>query len=193
MYLPATTGANSYADGDATYDGICEVCHTQTNHHQGDGSAPGNQSHNDAADCTTCHTHAGAFSDQDGTVTVPAAHSAAACDTCHVDPTTYVTDAAIDNSACMSCHDGSGSIYTVDTHTSTSYTDPTTGSLLDANCVECHNPMSAQTNLSAIRSSVRGSAVVFTATTGANSYADGDATYDGICEVCHTQTKPSSE
>jgi hypothetical protein len=28
------TGSNSFADGDSTYDGICEVCHTQTTYHR---------------------------------------------------------------------------------------------------------------------------------------------------------------
>jgi cytochrome c5 len=50
------TGPNSFADGDSTYDGICEVCHTHTMHHRFDGSAP-MQSHNDGTDCTICHSH----------------------------------------------------------------------------------------------------------------------------------------
>jgi len=29
---------NSFADGDSTYDGVCEVCHTQTTHFRNDGS-----------------------------------------------------------------------------------------------------------------------------------------------------------
>jgi hypothetical protein len=59
---------------------------------------------------------------------------------------------------------------------------------MDIECIECHNPMVAQTNLRFIRDTIRSAAVVFTATTGTNSFADGDTTYDGICEVCHTQT-----
>ena len=39
-------GANSFADGDGTYDGICEVCHTQPD-------AP----HFEATQCTACHNH----------------------------------------------------------------------------------------------------------------------------------------
>jgi len=164
VVFTATTGANSFADGDATRDGICEVCHTQTNHHQADGTAPGGQSHNDGADCTTCHTHLGGFTDQESSVSVPAPHNGQACNTCHADPTTYVPDAAIANSECLSCHDGSSATQ-VDRHFSDTYTDPTTGSLLDTNCVECHNPMSAQSNLKLVRSTVRGSNVIFTATT----------------------------
>ncbi len=53
------TGLNSFADGDANYmQDICVVCHSQTNHHQYDGTAPGGQSHNDQTQCTaTCHSH----------------------------------------------------------------------------------------------------------------------------------------
>jgi len=183
VVFTAYTGANSFADGDTTYDGICEVCHTQTNHHQNDGSAPA-QNHNNGVDCRTCHAHLGGFQPD---VNIPAPHDAAACEACHVTPDTYVPNAAIPNSACLSCHDGSGAAQ-VDTHFSDNYIDPSTGSLMNADCVECHNPMTEQTNLKFIRSSVRGSQVVFTAYSGANSFADGDTIYDGICEVCHTQT-----
>jgi len=31
--------------------------------------------------------------------------------------------------------------------------------------------------------------VVFLNQEGPNSYADGDAVYDGVCDVCHTGTK----
>jgi predicted CxxxxCH...CXXCH cytochrome family protein len=52
---------NSFADGDTTYDGICEVCHNQTDHFQFDGSAP-DQNHASQGDvvgtnCLTCHIH----------------------------------------------------------------------------------------------------------------------------------------
>jgi hypothetical protein len=44
-----------YADGDSTYDGICEVCHTNTGHHRNDGSD--NTEHFDGDDCIVCHHH----------------------------------------------------------------------------------------------------------------------------------------
>lgn len=49
-------GANSFADGDEVYDGICEVCHTATNYHQ--NSEAGNHQHNAGTDCVLCHSHA---------------------------------------------------------------------------------------------------------------------------------------
>ncbi|RJQ45872.1 MAG: hypothetical protein C4538_07800, partial [Nitrospiraceae bacterium] len=201
VVFTALTGANSFADGGAPYNGICEVCHTQTNHHQADGTAPGGQSHNSGTDCRCCHTHAGGFVDQNASISVPAPHNTQLCTTCHVTPDTYVTNANIPNSACQSCHapGQSGSILEVDRHFSTAYNDPTTGALMDIKCVECHNPMigasagcnnppGGQFNLKFIRSTIRTKTVVFTSYTGPNSFADGGAPYNGICEVCHTQT-----
>ena len=49
------TGHNSLADGDAIYDGVCEVCHTQNGHHHNDGSD--NTEHFDGQRCTQCHLH----------------------------------------------------------------------------------------------------------------------------------------
>jgi hypothetical protein len=75
------TGLNSFADGDTTFDGVCEVCHTQTNHHRSDGSAPGDfdasggfVGHNDGQNCTECHLHSEGFR--------------ASCGSCHDYPAT---------------------------------------------------------------------------------------------------------
>ncbi len=58
-------GDNSFADGDAIYDGICEVCHTMTDHFRNDGSGP-DQNHTNAGavtsiDCISCHAHTQGF------------------------------------------------------------------------------------------------------------------------------------
>ncbi|MCL7489214.1 MAG: Ig-like domain-containing protein, partial [Desulfobulbaceae bacterium] len=53
------TGPKSFADGDGTYDGICEVCHTETTYHQ--NNAAGDHTHNAGSNCITCHTHASGF------------------------------------------------------------------------------------------------------------------------------------
>ncbi len=55
----AETGQNSFADGDGTYDGICEVCHTRTRFHRNTGR--GNHSHHRGDNCTRCHPHWNAF------------------------------------------------------------------------------------------------------------------------------------
>ena len=50
---------HSFADGDSAYDGICEACHTATNHHL--NNAAGDHSHHAGETCTRCHDHADAF------------------------------------------------------------------------------------------------------------------------------------
>ena len=57
VIFTARTGPKSFADGDKTYDGICEVCHTETNHHRNDGT--GSSGHHEGEDCTNenCHKH----------------------------------------------------------------------------------------------------------------------------------------
>ncbi|MBI5191105.1 MAG: S8 family serine peptidase [Nitrospirae bacterium] len=58
------TEANSFADGGATYDGICEVCHESTLYYRSDGSGFVNHSggaNHDRKDCTACHGHGGGF------------------------------------------------------------------------------------------------------------------------------------
>ena len=47
-------GQNSYADGDTTYDGVCEVCHTQTTYYRNDGTG---LAHYAGESCTNCHSH----------------------------------------------------------------------------------------------------------------------------------------
>jgi predicted CXXCH cytochrome family protein len=61
------TGTNSFADGDETYDGVCEVCHTQTTHFRSDGggSDPNHENHTGVAvagtSCISCHPHTEGF------------------------------------------------------------------------------------------------------------------------------------
>ncbi|HJH28992.1 MAG TPA: hypothetical protein C5S51_04770 [Methanosarcinaceae archaeon] len=56
VIFTAYEGPNSYADGDTTYDGVCEVCHTETRHHQNDGD-PDSDSHYAGTNCIECHSH----------------------------------------------------------------------------------------------------------------------------------------
>jgi hypothetical protein len=53
------TGTNSFADGDTTYNGVCEVCHTQTAYHRNDIS--GDHTHYASETCRTCHSHLDGF------------------------------------------------------------------------------------------------------------------------------------
>ncbi|MCL7488217.1 MAG: hypothetical protein M8357_08615 [Desulfobulbaceae bacterium] len=55
-----TEGVNSYADGDTTYDGICEACHTQTTYHQ--NTSAGDHTHGpQGSSCIRCHSHKNGF------------------------------------------------------------------------------------------------------------------------------------
>jgi hypothetical protein len=57
-YDPPGPAESSYADGDTTYDGVCEVCHTLTDYHTNtdDGTT-----HYDGQYCIRCHSHANEF------------------------------------------------------------------------------------------------------------------------------------
>jgi len=66
------TGTNSFADGDETYDGVCEVCHTQTKHYRNDGSGT---SHYPADNCSRCHSHIDGFAHGGG--------GGIGCEDCH--------------------------------------------------------------------------------------------------------------
>ncbi len=77
--LFSSTGTNSFVDGDTTYDGICEVCHTETTHFRNDGSG-GDQYHTNVGgasetDCIDCHSHKGGFAHGGG--------SGTGCGECH--------------------------------------------------------------------------------------------------------------
>lgn len=54
---------NSFADGNTTYDGVCEACHTETTNHQNGTVLPdnSNHAHNAGLWCTRCHLHATGF------------------------------------------------------------------------------------------------------------------------------------
>jgi len=105
------TGTNSFADGNTTYDGICEVCHTSTDHFRNNGGGS-DQNHSSQGagipgqNCTTCHSHSSNFATPN-------------CTDCHNainTPTTgiYTTDAHSTHVtrygyACSTCHFGQGS------------------------------------------------------------------------------------
>ncbi|MEJ2201162.1 MAG: hypothetical protein P8X63_09140, partial [Desulfuromonadaceae bacterium] len=95
------TGVNSFADGDTTYDGVCEVCHTQTAHHRNDGSGP-QQSHFDGTRCTSCHAHENGFAGLNHT-TAGFVLPVAECLECHGTPDSDLVGSVHDND-CGLCH-----------------------------------------------------------------------------------------
>ena len=122
-------GPNSYADGDAVYDGVCEVCHTQTAHHRGGPS--GDHSHFAGARCTTCHDHSNYF--QPATLTSHPQPSTD-CSSCHLGATGEPDLPGIHGHRCQSCHP-SGLSSTILGPLGT----------WQKQCTECHTPSVAAT------------------------------------------------
>lgn len=107
VVFTAETGTNSFADGDGTYDGICEVCHTTNASTYHYNTAAGDHSHEAGTNCTDCHTHDTDF-------------AAPACSDCHIAnfPGWGTTDGHFAHTskysyACNTCHfeRGSGTDY----------------------------------------------------------------------------------
>ncbi|MBU8893883.1 MAG: CxxxxCH/CxxCH domain-containing protein [Bacteroidales bacterium] len=107
VVFTAETGTNSFADGDGTYDGVCEVCHTTntSTYHYNDGT--GDHTHEAGTNCTDCHIHEDDF-------------TAPACSDCHIAnfPGWGTTDAHLAHTGtysftCNTCHfeRGSGTDY----------------------------------------------------------------------------------
>ncbi len=75
VFTANTTGTD-YAKSTAPFNGVCNVCHTTTNHYtstSGDG-------HNSGTRCTTCHSHSG-DTVVDGNAFSPS--GGGACNSCH--------------------------------------------------------------------------------------------------------------
>ena len=124
------TGINSFADGDATTDGICEVCHTQTTHWRNDGTLAGTGLHEglSGGNCIICHKHTDGFAPFDH-LAEGAVVPAAACTVCH-ETVRPVSDVHGNN--CGLCHltaDGGGPL--VEPYESNT---PAGG-----DCSDCHN------------------------------------------------------
>jgi len=124
-------GPNSYADGDEVYDGICEICHTETRYHRGDGS--GDRSHFPGARCTTCHDHDNYFQ---ATGTADHPQAVTDCGNCHPPGRTGSSNLQeIHGFDCQQCHPDL--IYE-----RTILGGPGT---FQGECYECHNPDMAET------------------------------------------------
>ena len=56
-------GPNSFADGDAVVDGVCQVCHTRTASFRSDGvlEATGHPADTAGTNCMRCHPHSSGF------------------------------------------------------------------------------------------------------------------------------------
>ncbi len=80
---------NSYADGDATLDGLCEVCHNNTTHHNRVGGGDGPAAHNAGQNCmqSGCHAHVTVDNAENGNTAgfgfMPV-QGTQTCDDCHL-------------------------------------------------------------------------------------------------------------
>ena len=127
------------------------------------------------------------------------------CADCHsvmgASGSTLLNDASVEV-LCMSCHaTGIGSVAAVDVHTNGGTSFP----LNRITCIECHDSHDNQQNINGVDNlnMVLAKITVMNPTLGDidavfsdKDYSDGsydytkpDAPWNGICQVCHTQTK----
>lgn len=123
-----------------------------------------------------------------------------ACATCHRSHTglgaPLLDPALSDDDFCYSCHDGSGApaVPVVSTHANGDFAQAAEGTFR-LRCTQCHDPHGSPTNLYSIKEDViiqdgspplTSGPVVFTDTTGINSYDDGvSAPTSRLCLTCH--------
>ena len=115
VIFTARQGQHSFADGDDTYDGVCEVCHTTTNHHRNDAS--GDHLHYVATDCVGCHQHVTEFAPSGGgsgpshvTHAGGGGELQLACDYCHFSDLSSFRDGEpfATTTVCNECHSPDG-------------------------------------------------------------------------------------
>lgn len=129
-----------FIHGEPDFDGICEVCHTQTSYHR--NNPTGDHSHNVGSVCTDCHTHENGFEAEIGD-----------CSTCHeATTTTLVTGSHPSHftaafgpgiSDCATCHGANADTGGHAGHRNgvVNFTDGATINLTaTAVCNTCHSP-----------------------------------------------------
>jgi len=189
----------AFAEANPPYNGICQACHSQTDHHTRDGS--GDHNHNTGLDCTSCHPHEDGFAPTGG------------CTICHATtqgPRRQIVDAGGDfalsshhvvgtptDDDCSACHFmgghqsgtvmlkdpdlGGGLIY--------SY-DPLNPDTIEPFCLNCHDSDGAQHLDVPLQPFSDGQAppnIAASGTWAAASHSGGKATCmgDGSSTGCH--------
>jgi predicted CXXCH cytochrome family protein len=162
---------NSFADGDPACDGVCEVCHTQTDHFRNDGNGP-DQLHTNidggqaGKDCIDCHKH------EDGFAHGGAQGGGTSCGdagSCHGTQKSHPAHiGAMVGADCNACHD------------TNNFPDFADGQDL-ANTTVCNNCHSTN-GVS--------SAKLYFETSGSWLAADGE---QGLCGSCHDNTPGNSQ
>lgn len=180
----ATTGPNSFADGDSTYDGICEVCHTTTAHHR--NNASGDHSHYAGQNCLGCHAHEKAFSASIDHVAAGKVVALAECMTCHgtggSDPV-----ADVHSNSCGKCHinpNGGGAMI-----------EPfETNAPSGGNCSACHGTFAqAHQNVNHTATPGTGAVIIFADNDHDDAGWNGPKPYFDVavtCTTCHRTNLP---
>jgi nitrate/TMAO reductase-like tetraheme cytochrome c subunit len=194
-YLGDTSGA-----GNSPYDdGICEACHTRTNHYRNDASG-GDHSHNSGTRCVGCHPHSRGFeaNESTGCVTDPVAY--AECSSCHPEIWSRMTGQI----ASASVH-SIGSVVGVNDDCQDSgvtWSEPLDTAVVEADrsCVNmCHQdhvhnqPGGTDHAWNVHRDATTGTSRAVTRDVGGNIVTgtpartdfDGSATNGGMCVSCH--------
>jgi hypothetical protein len=161
------TGTNSFADGDSIYDGICEVCHTQTIFHKSNGQSG---SHPSGVKCTMCHPHTEGLGAIAGMNECTSCHKSAMGSRRQVvdgngDGTgtggdfkksshhVYPSSGTVTSSDCVVCHDityhssGVVRLKNIDTGEVYSY-NPANPSTAEPHCLSCHDANGASGDMS---------------------------------------------
>jgi predicted CXXCH cytochrome family protein len=110
-----STGTNSFADGDEIFDGVCEVCHSNTTHFRNDGTGE-TQNHENLGidgkagqDCINCHSHLAGFAHSAGGGGGGDGSGCSNAAGCHQDQDSHPThlnliNLTIEEGACLTCH-----------------------------------------------------------------------------------------
>ncbi|GAB4262966.1 MAG: hypothetical protein Kow0092_13550 [Deferrisomatales bacterium] len=172
-FVDNATGTD-YAKSASPYDGICNVCHTATNHYT-DASGDG---HNSGTRCTQCHVHAKGF-----------AGDASDCDRCHVSATADLDDYGFANGTTAqvwltewedSGHGRNSGSYDVSGSGAAAFAGPPAGADPDPHgCHYCHDYQGSTHGDPGnfFRLANRGAV-------GGSGGADGG--WNGVCLVCHS-------
>lgn len=195
--LMGSSGSNSYADGDAVRDGVCEVCHTTTKYHRNNGTG---QAHNNGANCTTCHPHSVGFSGAGGGPNCLGCHQTAmgsrravgpdfSANTHH--PLTFNSsgnlESPVDNN-CLICHSdypnkhGDGTV-DLNQDPDNSGSQEWFGVYNDPWCMDCHDGDNPDPNYRLGGKVAPDKRSFFSS---GNAHRDGTA-FEGKCSDCHNR------
>ncbi len=197
--LMASSGVNSFADGDSVYNGVCEVCHSTTKYHRNDGTG---QSHNNGANCTSCHPHDVGFSGASGGPNCLGCHQSAMGSRRAVGPDFATTkphhpltfnpggDLNLPaNNNCLICHNDYPNLHAdgkIDFNPDPDHSGSQewSGVYPDAWCMDCHDGDNPDPNYR-LGGKVAPDKRAFYST--ANVHGNGTA-FSGRCIDCHNET-----